>query len=342
MTIKDIAKLAGVSIGTASNYFNYPKKLSESAYNKVHEVVEKHNFRPNNLAKTMRTGKTNMIAVVLPLLTNHYYVCLYDSIQKELSKYGYTTIVYTTENGADFLDNLLLNDNKQTDGVILCFVEDESHNHIKNLPPESPVIQLRTVPPEVDLGCIVSDLYNGILETIDHLYSCGHRRIGYVEHVSANTGKPHTHSQEKLRGIYDGFKKYNIPYDNKYIYCGSDSFETGFMAAKYFTQLETPPTAIIAENDTTAIGTLHYLNEYGYKIPDDIAVVGYDDIWEASLCFPQLTTVRQRISDIGETAVKYLIDKIADPSIKNPITIFDTSLVVRKSTDKNAPLSTYM
>ena len=181
-----------------------------------------------------------------------------------------------------------------------------------------------------------------MVEAVAHLYEMGHRNIGYIDHAPKSLNENPTHSKEKLGGFIDGLKKCGLSYDSRYVFTGNSSFSTGLMAAKYFTQLPFPPTAIIAENDMTAIGTLHYLNEYGYKIPDDIAVVGYDDIWEASLCFPQLTTVRQRISDIGETAVKYLIDKISDPSIKNPITIFDTSLVVRKSTDKNAPLSTYM
>lgn len=338
MTIKDIAKIAGVSVGTVSNYFNAPEKLSDAALLKVRVAVEAYNFKPNSLAKSMRTRETKMIAVVVPVITNPYYVILYDAIQKSCLHLGYTPIIYTIENGLDFLPPLLQPNNGQVDGVILAFVEDETHHIIKELPPEAPVIQLRATQPDQDISCVISNLYIGMFRAIEHLHQMGHTKIAYINNYVDNN----SHSIEKKNGFYDGMKKYNIPVREEYNYSGRSVFSTGFFAAGHFMTLPEPPTAIVCENDVTALGCLNYLNGSGYKIPDDVAIVGYDDIWEATFCYPQLTTVHQSITEIGEQTVKKLYEKLMRPGVKNSVTIFDTSVVVRRSTDKSAPFGTYL
>ena len=337
VTIKDVAKLAGVSVGTVSNYFNAPDKLSPRSFEKVRKVVDQHGFQPNLTAKTMRTKETNMVAVVLPSITNPYYTILYDAIQKACFEYGYTPIVYTTENGLGFLPRLLSPGNGQVDGVILAYLENDVQEYLKNLPPEAPVVQLGIFAPESDISCVVSNLRTGMVEAVEHLSALGHSRIAYVENTAENA----VHTAEKKNALLAGMEKCGIPYDETLTFSGKSSFVTGFAAAKYFMALKEPPTAIVAENDLTALGCLHFLNESGYKIPDDVAVVGFDDIWEASLCFPQLTTVHQCIKEIGSQAAGILRDKLRNPKCKNSVVVYNTSLVIRKSTDKNAPFSTY-
>ncbi|MGI6176546.1 MAG: LacI family DNA-binding transcriptional regulator [Christensenellales bacterium] len=332
--IKDVAKLAGVSVGTVSRYLNHPEKLTPQYRERVAKAVAELNYQPSHIAKMMRTKKTRLIALVVPEITNPFYVTLYDAVHSMCEKLQYSPVIFMMETGMQALHFILDGHPANVDGLILGFMDDdEVHSILDKLPPEAPVVLMSANPQNKSLNTVVSDLFHGSYDAAEHLVSLGHRKIAYVLSLDleANT-------IEKTSGVRKCFAKHHIELPEEYIFSGPSRYSAGYNAASRFLRLDDPPTAIIAENDILAIGCIKYLNDHNYRVPQDVAVIGYDDIQESSVYSPSVTTVRQPIEDMGKLAVKMLINKIEHPNSQNRQAVFKSKLVVRQSTDANAPV----
>ena len=164
-------------------------------------------------------------------------------------------------------------------------------------------------------------------QAIDHLIGLGHRRIGFI------TGKPGVSSaRERLAGYRDALRDADIPYDHKLVVTGDFLEERGYQATEQLLALEQRPTAIFTSADTAAIGAIKASRAAGLRVPDDISIVGFDDIPEASLVMPPLTTVRQPLMEMGTTAVRLLQRLMDEPEMTPRRTELDVELVVRGST----------
>ncbi len=332
--IKDVANLAGVSISTVSKYFNNPAGLSEEYRIRVSNAVNELNFSPNALARGLRTKRTNTIALVVPDITNSFYVDVYNGIRSAAMATGYTTQLYTTEENTDILSKLLSRFSPaKTDGVILCFLdEDEIVAQLSAIQSTTP-IALMSWDVNNEFASVVLNLHSTLYRATKHLIGLGHTRIAYVN--GPNNSRI---SKEKLSGYLKAMSDHGLRVPDDYLYSGNYLFRTGYQATKQFMMSDEPPTGIVTANDVLAIGCCKYLRSHGYKIPADVSIVGMDGIQLAHLYDPSITTMATPVAQMCTEVVDLLLNKIEHPGSKNGQRIFDTKLIIGRSTDADAPI----
>lgn len=334
--IKDVAKLAGVSTGTVSKYFNNPAGLKEETRLKVEKAVKALKYKPSPLARSMRTGKTNTIGVIVPDITNPFFAEVYNSIRLAALQNEYTTILYTTEDSLDifkkYLSTLSI---RQVDGIVLCFLDenDTIEKFIKGLQSNIPIVSLSGDISHTDVSSVVIDVFEGIYNSTKHLLSLGHENIAYIG------GHEHSKiSKEKFNGYMKALRESGLEMNSRYVFHGDYSLQCGYKAARKFTMLPEAPSAIVGANDIIALGSIKYFLQKNIRVPEDVAVIGFDNISLSLMYEPALSTISLPIEQMGHEAIKLLVSKINSPSLKNKQIILNTKLIIRKSTDINAPV----
>jgi DNA-binding LacI/PurR family transcriptional regulator len=334
--IKDVAKLAGVSVGTVSKYLNNPQNLKDDTRAKVEDAIRQLQYQPSPLARSMRTGKTNTIAVIAPDIVNPFFAEIYDSIRMASVNSGYTPILYTTEDNPETLKAYLTDISaRQLDGIILCFIEEDDLilNFVEKMQNQIPIVLFSWDICNTRFNCISIDIFEGVFKSTGHLISIGRKDIAYV-----GGHKENRISREKYNGYLKAMNNAGLNASADLEHYGDFKLNTGYFAARKFLMLNRTPDAIVAENDVLAIGCMKYLIQRGVRIPDDIAVIGFDNISIASMYEPSLSTIALPILKMGEEALKLLISVMEKRSTKNRLVIMKTDLFVRCSTDKNAPV----
>ena len=332
--IKDVANLAGVSISTVSKYFNNPNGLSEPYRSKVAAAVEELNFKPNAIARGLRTKRTNTIALIVPDITNTFYVEVYDSVRLAAISQGYMTQLYTTEENFNMLNELVNQlSSSKIDGMILCFLDEDDTITLLDRTQATVPVALLSWDSDTKFNSAVLDLTKTMYQATSYLIQRGHSKIAYVNGRAGSRI-----SFQKKGGYLKAMAGAGLTVPENYIYSGNYSYRTGYQAAKQFMQYPDPPTAIVAANDIIAIGCCKYLHLNGYRIPNDVSVVGMDGIQLAKIYDPSITTMATPISAMGSEAVNLLINKINHPTSKNRQILFESKLTVGRSTDENAPL----
>lgn len=333
--IRDVAKKAGVSPSTVSKFLNNPTMLTEEYRVKVAAAVKELNYKPNPYARSLRTQTSKTIALIVPEITNPFYSEVYNIVRSVASEKGYTTILYTTEENLDILNDFLTQFPKYSvDGLIFCFLdEDEIIQRFKEVQYNIPVTLMSWDIKTTEFNSVIIDLFDSFYQSTEHLINYGHRKIAYV-------GGPETSriSKEKMQGYKKALLDADISLNENYIYSGKYRFQTGFQSAMNFMKLLDPPTAIVCANDIIAIGCVKYLRYNDYEVPDDVAVIGCDGIQLSSIFDPSISTNEIPIEDMGREAVNMLINKIAKPGSKCRQLVFKTHLVIRRSTKKDAPI----
>ena len=332
--IKDVANLAGVSVSTVSKYFNNPAGLSEPYKSKVEKAVKELNFTPNAMARGLRTKRTNTIALIVPDITNNFYVEVYNSIRSAALAQGLITQLYTCEENVNVLSDLLSQLSPvKVDGIIMAFLdEDEIMTQLSEAQTNLP-ITLMSWDIDNQFSAVVLNLHSTIYRSTKYLIEQGHKRIAYISGI-----KNSRISQEKLSGYLKAMSDSGFDIPENYISHGKYLFRTGYQAAKSFMMLPEPPTAVVAANDILAIGCCKYLISHGYRIPEDVAVIGMDGVQLSHIYDPSITTMAIPIEEMCLDAVGMLINKIEKPGSKNRQTIYETNLVIGRSTYPSAPL----
>lgn len=333
--IKDVARLAGVSTGTVSKYLNNPQNLKEKTRMRVEQAIQELQYKPSPLARSMRTGKTNTLAVMVPDVTNPFFAEVYNSIRMSAAQSGYTPILYTTEDNLDTLKDYLAGISlRQADGLILCFLdEDEAIDRfINEIQAHIPIVLLSWDINSARFNSVVIDVFEGICKSTRYMISRGHKDIAYI-------GGPEDSriSREKHDGYIKAMKEAGLEIKPEYIFHGSYNLQSGYQAARKFTMLSETPSALVAANDILAIGCIKYLLQKKIKIPEEVAVIGFDNISLSAMYEPALSTISLPIEQMGKEAIKLLLSRISKPISKNKQVILKTGLVVRNSTDKNVP-----
>jgi len=332
--IKDVAKLAGVSVGTVSKYLNNKGNLKEETRKKVEYAINKLQYKPNPVARSMRTGKTNTIAIIAPDITNPFFAEIYNSIRQCAAQNGYVSILYTTSDDPKILKDYLTSTSiKQADGIILCFVDDDEDvaQFMDEIQKSVPIVMLSWNINNTRFNCVSIDVFEGAMKATNHLISLGHKRIGYV-------GGHDRVSVEKHNGFIKALKAAALESSPDLEYFGGFNLQTGFYATRKFCMLPDMPTAIFAENDIIAIGCIKYLLQNNIRVPEDVAVIGFDNIKPSAMYEPSLSTISLPIVQMGEESVKLLLSIMNKNTTKNKVLILKNELVVRNSTDKNAPI----
>jgi len=328
MRIKDVALEAGVSTATVSHVINQTKFVTEETRQKVLNAVEKLNFYPNAHARTLASGRSNIIGLLISDITNPFFPELVKSIEAEAFEQGFNIMLFNTNydagRAADYVRRLI---ELKVAGVALMTAELEPA-----LIDELARKEVRVV--FNDLGIvseymsnIVLDYSAGIDEAVRHLVSLGHKRIAHI------SGSSRIRSGVIRRDAFiEAINRYLPENQDSLIFEGDFRFESGRSAANEILSLDDLPTAIVVANDMMALGAMQELKSNGIKIPQDISIVGFDDIAFASLADPPLTTVCSPRVEIGRRAIEALITTIKIPHQQGMEIKIPTYLIVREST----------
>jgi DNA-binding LacI/PurR family transcriptional regulator len=318
-TIHDVARRAGVSVTTVSRAMTQPQLLRPATRERVLKAAHTLAYHPNRAARSLITGKTGNIGIVVPDLSNPFYPAVVRGIQLRAHQAGYAVFLSDSNEDAAAEENLVHAMAKQVDGVIVCapFSRDAALRRLC----ES--TQLVLVNRRCDaIPAILMDIASGMREVIEHLWRLGHRRIAYL-------GGPRGawSNRERLRGLRTAVRKHALrlielgPFEPK--------FEGGIEGAN--PAIEAGVTAIVAYNDLMSLGVLSRCAARGVAVPHDVSVVGFDDVLFASMSAPPLTTVSMPMEAAGSAAVEVLL-ALGTQDSEAPQRALATRLIIRATT----------
>jgi LacI family transcriptional regulator len=314
-TITDVAAASGVSVTTVSHALSGRRPVSPATQRKVQDAVTALGYRPNQLARSMRTQKSMTIALVIPDITNPFYPEVARGVQDLLSANGYQLFICNTDGNVD-AERAYLADaiDRRVDGVIVAPIAPSDKTSIAAvLAAEIAVVQLAA---DLNAGAraasdsmidyVHSDDRRGTAMATAYLLDKGHSRIGFIN-GPLDTGP----AGRRQAGYLDALTERNIEPDKALIVSGPFTRVGGLNGLPKLLDHSSPPTAVICANDLIAIGALDVAHHRGMAVPDDIAIVGFDDIEAASLVSPPLTTVVNPAREIGHACARLLLDRIS-------------------------------
>lgn len=336
MNIYDIAKLSGVSIATVSRVLNNKPGVSIEARNSVMSVVEKNNFIPNQLAKSLANKKSYVVGIVMPGI-NHYFSHRVDAINKVLKEEGYSLMITANYRDYNSIDDDIWNFNllieKRVDGIIY-FPTHVSEKHIEllqRIEKKIPIVVTDSEIEGINISSVIQDSYASSLELMSYLIQGGHSRIAFINGLSydkVNLGRFNAY-KDSLVGAGLEYNENNLVY-------GHYSLESGYDAMKELWQRQTDInhpniTAVFAANDAMAIGAINYLNEQGINVPNEVSVVGYDGIEYGQFFIPSLTTIRFNQYHMGQKAAEVLVDQIEKRTTNRTVTSMEYDFLIGNS-----------
>ena len=328
LTTKDIAKLAGVSQSTVSRVLNDYQNVKEETREKVLAVIRKYGYKPNQLARSMVVKKTRNIGLILADITNPFYSELSKNIIDRAMTFDYSVLLCNTDNDPRaleyYLDVLL---QKRVDGIIFASVPTE-HSRVEQLVESGfPCLMCNRHLNNSKNNFVVTDNVKGSYLAVTHLIRLGHERIYFI-----SGPKEFSTTQERLIGYKQALADYGIPYDESLIIEGGYKKDFAYEVVKKILNKKPLPTAMFCTNDVMALGTISSILEAGYRVPEDIAIVGYDDISIASHCLVELTTVDAKTEEMGIKAVDHIIHLIENSGSNLYIKEYlEPELKIRKS-----------
>lgn len=324
-SIKDVAKLAGVSTATVSRVINQYPFVSEETKEKVNQAINELNYYPDQGGRNLRKGTSKTILVLIPDIRNTFYSNILYGMDTVARQYEYNLIIASTYSDLARERNLIkLLRKKLADGIIFLASTLEE-KELVDLHEQYPVVQCCEYNKGTSLTRISIDNYQAAYDAVEHLIKKGHKRIAFL---SSNNDFLSTHLREF--GYKQALQDYKIEIDEDLIVRGGYSFESGRKGTHIVMNSIAPPTAIFAISDLVASGAIQALYSLNLRTPQDVAVCGFDDIDMAQQLTPPLTTVAQPLELLGSMAVKTLIDKIQDREVK-PEIILHHELMIRGS-----------
>jgi len=309
ITIMDVAKESGVSYSTVSRVLNGFDFVKESTREKVLAVAERLGYVANLQARSLAGGKTRVIGLLVPGLDNGYIGEIVRGIDEEVAKTNYDLMLYTTRRRVG-REALYINaiSNNLSDGMILI-VPLVAREYLEALREHNfPYVLVDQADPLMRSVTVDCTNWQGAYDATKYLIELGHRRIAFVTGLKAIQS-----AVDRLEGYKAALRDYDIALDETLVVEGDYVNPSGYQAAERLLQLSPRPTAIFASNDLMALGAMQAILEQGLHIPQDISLIGFDDIPQASMVHPQLTTVRQPLDQMGRIAVRLLLDQIEQP-----------------------------
>lgn len=334
--ILDVAKLAGVSRSTVSRVITGNGAVKTGTRNKVQKAIEELNYTPSYFAQGIKTGKTKTLAMIVPDYSNVYYGEMFRGIEKIALENGYMVIICNTNKSStqerNYVKELL---KRKIDGIIYNTYKRNNENieFFANLSKKIPVIFMDYINKnDEEISYVLTEGYESSKKAVKYLIDKGKKRIGYIRvppYISV--------VQHRYEGYKQGLVESGITPDGGIVYqcpdneIGKTHLEVGYEGAMALMKSQNPPDALMTSTDIMAVGAIKYLKQAGYRIPQDVSVIGFDNIALASIVEPSLTTIAQPTYKIGEEAAKILIAKInGDEKVEDRI-IFEAEFIIRGS-----------
>lgn len=309
-TQTDVAKLAGVSRATVSYVLNNksPISITESTRQRILDAIKELGYVPDRNAQSLRTGRTYTIASIIPDITNPYYPLLERKIQDVAKLHGYVHITYNTDGIAEEEYRCLqAAQHSRVDGIFGSFFHvrpEDLRPLIDNNIAVVSLVAAREAVPDFPLDMLYVDNVAAACTAVTYLIEHGHSRIGMIGGLDVAVGR------KRAEGYVQALTKHNISVDQDMIRHGDFTEEGGYREMQALLRISPRPTAVFAANDLMALGALFAVKESGLCVPDDVAIVGFDDIPTSRLVSPPLTTVRKPQDLIGQRAVEMILERL--------------------------------
>ncbi len=334
LNLDDIARFAGVSRTTVSRVINDHPDVSASTRQKVWKVIEEHHFQPNLVARMLACQRTQILGIVIrnPIgaFRSYYASILFQGINDITNEHDYATLMWWESQRGEEIDRFsqrILQQNRLVDGILVATAEMDALLIDHMLEMRIPFVLMAKPIRHADrISYVTIDNVQAAQTAVEHLIRQGRRRIGHITGALTNID-----GQDRLTGYCKALEQHGIPFDPRLVAEGAFTRESGYSAMRELLARKVALEAVFAGNDDTAEGALVALHQDGVCIPDDIALVGFDDLPTARDLSPPLTTIRQPIYERGARATALLLD-IIEGGVKEPQQIIlPTNLVVRQS-----------
>ena len=305
VTIRDVAREAGVSVATVSRVLNDSGPVSEITRHRIREIATRMRYVPDSAARSLITRRSTTVGVLLPDLHGEFFSEVIRGIDQTAQRNGYHLIVSGSHNDKGEIEAALRAMRGRVDGLVVMSPDIDSAALVANLPASSPVVLLNCFVDGDGFDSLTIDNFGGASAMVRHLIATGHRRIAFIKGAERNYD-----AAERLRGYRAALDDAGMERDAELELDGDFTESGGHAAGERIAGFRRRPTAVFAANDSMAIGALAALRDAGIRVPDDMAVAGFDDIPIARYMSPPLTSVRVSISEMGERAVHMLLHAI--------------------------------
>jgi LacI family transcriptional regulator len=331
-TIQDVARAAGVSVSTVSRVTNNKDDVSPETIEKVQRVVAELSYTASLAARGMRSRTTHVIGLVVPEVTTPFVLAVIKGVGSGIRESGYDLLIYASDNpplsrrASWEKEHVALLSSGLTDGNIVVTPS------APTFPENAHIVVIDPQGAGANVPSIIATNRMGALAVMEYLIGLGHRQIGFIG------GRPDALSAvRRFEGYRDGLIAAGIPYDPALVQDGDYTRERGEAAARLLLDRPDRLTAIFAANDESALGVMNVARSLGIRIPQDLSVVGFDDIPEAARVTPRLTTVDQSIQEMGALAVRMLMDSLQGKELDSKLYKILTRLIIRESCQAIAP-----
>jgi len=334
VTVKDIARKLNIAVSTVSRAFNDKGDIKKETRELILKTAAEMGFRPNPIAKKLFQGRTFNVGVIIPDFSfSHFFPEVIIGIQEVLFKAGYQVLIMqSNESAINELENIKSLENNMVDGIILSITSETSNfDYLRKMNGEGfPLVMFNRVATEIDASQVVFDDYKWAFFATEHLIYQGYKKIFHFSGPKALRL-----SRNRMQGFTDALKKHKIPVRPDMIIETGFTISDGERVMQEHIDSQNLPEAIFCVNDTTAIGVMKKLKQNGFRIPADVALVGFTEGVIAELLEPQLTSVAQPTFEMGRIAAKLLIERIESKGIFVPQTvILNGRLNIRESSMK--------
>ena len=326
VTIRDVAREAGVSVSTVSRVLNGKDDVASTTEDRVRRVIDDLGYASSMAARSLRSHSTNVVGLIVPDLWHPFTSLVIKGVNQVTAAQGYDLLAYASArheqlSPANWEERLVAELNGSvTDGIIVVTPNARSYRTT------APVVAVEPIQSSTEFPAVLSTNHQGVLEAMAYLVSLGHRRIGYIG------GRADLQSaQRRLDGYVDGLAAAGIPVDPDLMLTGDYTRATGAASARTLLSLAMPPTAILASSDETAFGVYDVATAHGIRIPEDLSVVGFDNTAESAAANPPLTTVDQAIETMGRLAAQIMLTLMRDQLWETQLNKVPTKLVIRQS-----------
>jgi LacI family transcriptional regulator len=328
VTMADVARAADVSTTTVSHVLNGTRPVSPATVERVRAAIAQTGYSQNTIARALARARTQSLGLAINGLSNPYFTDVIAAVEEEAGRANHTLLLGDTHDDPEHelvIVRALVE--RRVDGLLLAPSPGAAEHALPYLAAqELPVVLLDRLIEGAPLDQIGADNAEPTAELVDHLAALGHTRIGMVVGTAGLST-----TDERVAGYRQGLARNGLPVDDALVVGGGSQREASRDAALRLLDLPDPPTAIISGNNAMTIGTMRALSERGLRVPDDIALVAFDDFEWADLFAPRLTVVRQPTAELGQRAVRMLLDRLADRSRPPQTVRLPTTFVHRNS-----------
>ncbi|WP_257352065.1 LacI family DNA-binding transcriptional regulator [Pseudalkalibacillus decolorationis] len=326
-TIADVAKHAGLSRATVSRVINNYQYVTEEKKKLVRDAMNELGYYPNSSAQRLRNQKTNMIAILVPRLTNPFFTNIIEGIEKVAAENGLQLLICQTKSDKQKeLNYFKLLKTKQVDGIILTAIENDWEKFSPFLDC-GPIVLCNEYDEEATVPMIRLNQFEGSYIGTRHLIERGHRKIGYC-----GGGSMSGLSTDRKNGLKKALEDIGLTLNPDWIFLKRYSIEDGQKVMKEIAAMDDRPTAIFTGSDEVAAGVIKESKNSGIKVPEDLAVIGFDNQPIAEMIEPGLTTIEQPSEEIGEKAMETMVAVLNEQKFDTSLNGLSLELVVRDST----------